>query len=82
MRRRDSLPHSPDAERAILAAVLLENAIWPQAAALSAGVRKLDYLIAQGKIPAVKIGKRTLIARAALERFARNPETANGAERQ
>jgi len=51
------------------------------AKALSISVRGLDYMIAQGKIPVRKLGKRTLIPRAALERFARSPEAAQGAER-
>ncbi|MBI2817835.1 MAG: helix-turn-helix domain-containing protein [Acidobacteria bacterium] len=46
------------------------------AKALSISVRNLDYMIAQGKIPARKLGKRTLIPRVALEKFARSPETA------
>ena len=54
--------------------------------AMSVSLRKLDYLIAEGKIQGVvKIGKRTLIGRAALEKFARNPGASNlenGAERQ
>ncbi|MBI3934963.1 MAG: helix-turn-helix domain-containing protein [Acidobacteria bacterium] len=56
------------------------------AKALSISVRGLDYLIAQGKIPVRKLGKRTLIPRAALERFSRGseaaPEAAPGAARQ
>ena len=50
------------------------------AKALSISVRSLDYLIALGKIPVRKLGKRTLILRTALEKFARSPEVApNGA---
>ena len=53
------------------------------AKALSISVRSLDYIIAQGKLPGVrKLGKRVLILKAALERFARGIETASGAERQ
>lgn len=48
------------------------------AEALSIAVRGLDYLISQGKIPVRKLGKRTLITRAALERFARSPEMTKG----
>ena len=51
------------------------------AKALSVSVRSVDYMIARGELPARKLGKRTLIPRAALERFARSPETAKGAER-
>jgi len=47
------------------------------AEALSISVRKVDYLIAQGALAAVKVGKRTLINRAALEKFARNPGASN-----
>ena len=49
------------------------------AKALSISVRSLDYMIARGELPARKLGKRTLIPRAALEKFARNPESAAGA---
>ena len=52
------------------------------AKALSVSVRSVDYMIARGELPARKLGKRTLIPRAALERFARNPETPKGAERE
>lgn len=51
------------------------------ARALSISVRSLDYLIAEGKVPVRKLGRRTLIPRSALERFARSPETAKGTER-
>lgn len=52
------------------------------AKALSISVRGLDYLIAQGKVPVRKLGKRTLIPRTALERFARSPETTgNGGDK-
>ena len=52
------------------------------AKALSVSVRSVDYMIARGELPARKLGKRTLIPRAALEKFARGSEAATGAERQ
>ena len=50
------------------------------AKALSISVRSLDYLIAQGKVPVRKVGKRILIPRVALERFGDRvaPITAEG----
>ncbi|OFW01490.1 MAG: hypothetical protein A3G20_00120 [Acidobacteria bacterium RIFCSPLOWO2_12_FULL_59_11] len=42
MKKRELLPHCPDAERALLGAVLLDNAAWPQVAALSPGEFYLD----------------------------------------
>ena len=55
------------------------------ASALGISLRMVDYLITQGKLPARKVGRRTLIPRAAIERFARSPgasNAANGEERQ
>ena len=48
------------------------------AKALDISLRKIDYLIAQGAIPARKLGRRTLIPRAALEKFALTPRSVNG----
>ena len=48
------------------------------AKALSVSVRSVDYMISRGELPARKWGKRTLIPRAALERFARGAETGGG----
>ena len=36
---------------------------------LSIGLRSLDYLLSEGEIPARKIGARTLITHAELEKF-------------
>lgn len=44
------------------------------AEALSISVRSLDYMIERGELPARKLGKRTLIPRVALERFARGEQ--------
>lgn len=52
------------------------------AALLGLSLRSIDNLLANGQLAARKVGRRTLILRAALERFARSPETANGAERR
>ena len=41
------------------------------AAAISLSVRGLDYLIATGKIRVRRLGKRVLVPREELERFAR-----------
>lgn len=51
------------------------------AALLGLSIRSIDNLLARGQLAARKIGRRTLILRAALERFARSSETAQGAER-
>lgn len=50
------------------------------AKALSVSVRSVDYMISRGELPARKLGKRTLIPRASLEKFARGSEVAKGAE--
>ncbi|MBI3895101.1 MAG: hypothetical protein HY313_04140 [Acidobacteria bacterium] len=47
---REDLPHNADAERAILGGILLDNAAYQQASALSAGDFFLD---AHGKLFAV-----------------------------
>jgi excisionase family DNA binding protein len=48
------------------------------AATLSLGVRTLDELILLGAIPAVRIGRRVLIAREALLRFVDQKQTRGG----
>jgi excisionase family DNA binding protein len=56
------------------------------AAALGLSLRGVDYLLAQGKLATRKIGRRRLIPRTELERFARSdcdriapaPEAVNG----
>lgn len=40
------------------------------AAAIGLSVRALDYLIAEGKVRVRRLGKRVLVPRAELERFA------------
>jgi excisionase family DNA binding protein len=40
------------------------------AIALGISLRSIDYLLARGELPARQIGRRKMIARAALERFA------------
>ena len=49
---------------------------------LGLSLRTVDNLLTRGQLAARKVGRRTLILRSALERFARNPETAKGAEQQ
>ena len=49
---------------------------------LGLSIRTIDNLLAKGQLATRKVGRRTLILRAALERFARSPETAKGTERQ
>ena len=51
------------------------------AALLGLSLRTVDNLLAQGQLAARKIGRRTLILRSALERFAQGRETARVAER-
>jgi excisionase family DNA binding protein len=50
------------------------------ARALSVGRGKLDQLLSDGKIRARRIGRRVLIPRAELERFARGEQSARGSE--
>ncbi len=52
-------------------------------------VRSIDYLLARGELAAKKVGRRTLITRASLERFCRSDRAVGitapspaGAERQ
>lgn len=45
--------------------------------ALGISLRMVDYLIAEGKLPARKVGRRTLIPRAAIERFVRDGSSSN-----
>jgi hypothetical protein len=40
------------------------------AIALGISLRSLDYLLARGELPSRQIGRRKMIARTALERFA------------
>ena len=51
------------------------------AALLGLSLRSIDNLLARGQLAARKIGRRTLILRAALERFAQGRETAQVAGR-
>lgn len=48
------------------------------AATLSLGVRTLDELILSGSIPAVRVGRRVLIAREALLRFVDQKQSRGG----
>ncbi len=41
------------------------------AKAMDISLRKLDDLISKGILPAIKCGRRTLIPRAAIEKYAR-----------
>jgi excisionase family DNA binding protein len=41
------------------------------ASALGISLRMVDYLIAQGKLRARKLGRRTLVPKSEIERFAR-----------
>jgi excisionase family DNA binding protein len=41
----------------------------PAAHQLSISVRKLDLMIASGEIPVIRVGRRVLVSRAALEDF-------------
>ena len=42
------------------------------AAALNLSTRSIDYLVAEGRLPSRKLGKRRLIPREAVERIAKN----------
>lgn len=42
------------------------------AAALNLSTRSIDYLVAEGRLPSRKLGKRRLIPRDAVERIAKN----------
>jgi excisionase family DNA binding protein len=42
------------------------------AAALNLSTRSIDYLVAEGRLPSRKFGKRRLIPREAVERLAKN----------
>lgn len=45
------------------------------AAALGVSLRTLDYLIGRGELPARRVGRRVLIPRSELEKFARGGNT-------
>jgi excisionase family DNA binding protein len=51
------------------------------AAALSLGIRTVDQLIQNGKLQVVRVGRRVLVPRAAIEAFARGIQTASLQER-
>jgi excisionase family DNA binding protein len=42
------------------------------AAVLNLSTRSVDYLVAEGRLPSRKLGKRRLIPREAVERMAKN----------
>jgi len=42
------------------------------AAVLNLSTRSIDYLLAEGRLPSRKLGKRRLIPREAVERIAKN----------